>query len=286
MPTEQINITRLFEDVYGYPLNTATIEDALLRAYELSAPIEEKIRSALLNSETVHFDETGIRAAGKLNWLHAASSETCTCLFVHRKRGAAALESEASILKNFTGNAVHDCWSPYFKFDGMRHVLCGAHLLRELAGLMEKGSLWAEEMREFLLDLYKMPHPIAAAEEVRRHYHVISAHADAEESPPQSGSRGKPKHSVGRNLLNRLKKHEEGVLAFALEEDVPFTNNQAERDLRPAKVKQKVSGCFRTETGAQVYARLQAVVSTFRKQGLKVFASLRDLFSYRPITIC
>ena len=173
------------------------------------------------------------------------------CL-AHQKRGTAASESKASILKDFTGNAVHDCWSPYFSFDGMRHVLCGAHLLRELAGLMDDGSLWAEEMREFLLDLYKMPHPIAAADEVRNHYHVILAHADAEEPPPQPGGRGKAKHSAGRNLLNRLKKHEEGVLAFALEEDVPFTNNQAERDLRPAKVKQKVSGCFRTENGARV----------------------------------
>ena len=284
MPMEQIS--RLFEDMYGCPLSTATIEDVLQRAYELSAPVEEKIRSALLNSETVHFDETGIRAAGKLNWLHTASTESFTLMFVHQKRGVAALESEASILKDFTGNAVHDCWSPYFRFDRVRHVLCGAHLLRELAGLMDDGSLWAEEMREFFLDLYKMPHPIAAADEVRRHYHVILAHAEAEEPPQQQGRRGKSKCSVGRNLLNRLKKHEEGVLAFALEEDVPFTNNQAERDLRPAKVKQKVSGCFRTETGAEVYARLQAVVSTFRKLGLKVFTSLRELFSYRPIIVC
>jgi transposase len=284
MPMEQIS--GLFEDMYGYPLNTATVEDALQRAYELSAPVEEKIRSALLNSETVHFDETGIRAAGKLHWLHTASTGRYTHLFIHDKRGGTALESESSVLKYFTGNAVHDCWSPYFRFSGARHILCGAHLLRELAGLTENGSLWAEEMHEFLLDLYKMPHPVAAADEVRRHYHVISAHADAEEPPPQQGRNGKPKHSAGRNLLNRLKKHEEGVLAFALEEDVPFTNNQAERDLRPAKVKQKVSGCFRTENGAQVYARLQAIISTFRKQGLKIFASLRELFSHRPVTVC
>lgn len=283
MPMEQIS--GLFEDMYGYPLSTATVEGVPQRAYELSAPVEEKIRSAPLNSETVHFDETGIRAAGKLNRLHTASTGSFTHLSVHQKRGAAALESEASILKDFNGNAVHDCRSPYFRFDGVRHVLCGAHLPRELAGLMEKGSLWADEMREFLLDLYKMPHPIAAADEVRRHYHVILAHADAEEPPPRRGRRGKPKHSAGRNLLNRLKKHEEGVPASALEEDVPFTNNQAERDLRPAKVKQKVSGCFRTENGAQLYARLQAVISTFRKQGLKVFTSLRDLFSKRPVAL-
>jgi transposase len=148
------------------------------------------------------------------------------------------------VLKDFSGNAVHDCRSPYFRFDGMRHVLCGAHLLRELAGLMEDGSLWAEEMRELLLDLYKMPHPVTAAEEFRRHYQVIPAHADAEEPPPQQGGRGKPKHSPGRNLLNRLKKHEDGVPAFALEEDVPFTNNQAERDLRPAKVKTESQRLF------------------------------------------
>ena len=150
---------------------------------------------------------------------------------------------------------------------------------------MEDGSLWAEEMREFLFDLYRMPHP-AAADEVRRHYQVIPAHADAEEPPPLPGRRGKPKRSARRNPLNRLKRYEEGVLAFASEEDVPFTDNQAERDLRPAKVKQKVSGCFRTETGADVYARLQAVISTFRKQGLKVFASLRELFSHRPVPVC
>jgi transposase len=286
MPMEQISC--LFGDIYGHPLNTATIEDVLKRAYELSAPVEEKIRSALLRTETVHFDETGIRAAGKLNWLHVASAEMHTHLFVHKKRGNDALRSESSILKDFNGNAVHDCWSPYFRFDGVRHVLCGAHLLRELAGLMEDGSLWAEEIREFLLDLYKMPSGLLSAfkDEAHEHYRIILAHAEEEEPPMKKGKRGKPKQSPGRNLFSRLKKYQDGILAFAFEEDVPFTNNQAERDLRPAKVKQKVSGCFRTETGAQVYARLQAVVSTFRKQGLKVFGSLRDLFSHRPVTVC
>ena len=108
----------------------------------------------LLAQNIVHFDETGIRVGGKLHWLHTASTSTHTHLFIHEKRGKDALESEASILKNFKGTAVHDCWSPYFKFDGMRHTLCGAHLLRELNNLIENGSLWAEDMHEFLLDLY------------------------------------------------------------------------------------------------------------------------------------
>ena len=120
---------------------------------------------------------------------------------------------------------------------------------------------------------------------MRKHYHILLEQAQCEEPLPQPGKRGKPKQSPGRNLLNRLRKHEEGVLAFALESSVPFTNNQAERDLRPAKVKQKVSGCFRTQAGACVYARLQATVSTFRKQGLNVFATLRDLFACCPVML-
>jgi transposase len=283
MPLEQIS--RLFENLYGYDLNSATVEDALGLGYALAEPVEHQVIAHLQTQETVHFDETGIRVNGKLHWLHTASTATHTHLFVHEKRGAEALESETSVIKDFTGVAVHDCWSPYFNFEQARHVLCGAHLLRELNHLMENGSLWADEMHEFLLDLHKMPRPIVAAEEIRQHYRILLAQADLEEPPPQRGPRGTPKQSVGRNLFNRLKKHEDGVLAFAWEPGIPFTNNQAERDLRPAKVKLKVSGCFRTKPGAHVYARLQAVISTFRKQGLNVFTSLRELFLLRPVAL-
>ena len=283
MPLEQIS--QLLEDMYGYDLNSATIENILELGYKLAEPIESESMTSLRESATVHFDETGVRVAGKLHWLHTASTETHTHLFIHEKRGNEALTDEASVLQGFTGTAVHDCWAPYFNFEEARHVLCGAHLLRELSGVAENGSLWAEDMHEFLLDLYKMPRPIVAAVEVRKHYRIILAQGDLEEPPPQQGKRGKPKQSVGRNLLNRLRKHEDGALAFALESGVPFTNNQAERDLRPAKVKQKVSGCFRTKAGASVYARLQATVSTFRKQGENVFAALRKLFARRQVVL-
>ncbi|NJO17595.1 MAG: transposase [Thioploca sp.] len=156
---------------------------------------------------------------------------------------------------------------------------------RELAGLPENGSFWAGEMHEFRLDWYRMLRPILAPEEVRQHYHILLEPAQSEESPPQPGKRGKPKQSPGRNRLDRLRKHEDGVLAFALDWGVPFTNNQAERDLRPAKVKQQVSGGFRTPGGARAYARRQATVSTFRQQRLKVFATLRDLFAHRPVVL-
>ena len=283
MPLEQIS--QVFEDLYGYDLNSATIANTLECGYHLAEVIETQSIANLREANTVHFDETGVRVEGKLHWLHPAATETHTHLFIHENRGGEALNSEPSVLKGFTGTAVHDCWLPYFNFGDARHVLCGAHVLRELAALEENDSLWAPEMREFLLDLYQMPRPILAHEQVRQHYHIILARAEFEEPPPQPGKRGKPKQSRGRNLLSRLRQYEDGVLAFALESGVPFTNNQAERDLRPAKVKQKVSGCFRTKAGAHMYARLQATVSTFRKQGLNVFATLRDLFARRPVML-
>ena len=154
--------------------------------------------------------------------------------------------------------------------------------MRELAGLKEQGSLWAEEMHEFLLDLHGMPRPIPAAEDVRMHYRIILEQAGREEPPPQRGKRGRLKRSPGRNLLDRLRTHQDGILAFAIEAGIPFTNNPAERDLRGTKVKLKVSGSFRTLEGARVYARLQAVISTVRKRGENVFARLRELFSPPP----
>ena len=212
MPLNQIS--QLFEDIYGYEINSTTIERALKLGYTLAESVETENIANLLAQDVVHFDETGIRVGGKLHWLHTASTPTHTHLFIHEKRGKDALESEASIIKDFKGTAVHDCWSPYFKFDGMRHTLCGAHLLRELNNLIENGSLWAEDMHEFLLDLYKNSYP--NTEQIRQHYHIILSQADIEEPPPKPSKRGRPKQSVGRNLLNRLRKYEDGVLAFAV----------------------------------------------------------------------
>ena len=163
----------------------------------------------------------------------------------------------------------------------MRIANLQSRVLRELKSLIEEGRLWAQEMYELLLDLYHMPCPIVAEEEIRKHYQIILGHAEQEEPAPQPGKRGRPKKSRGRNLLDRLRTYQDSVLAFALEVGVPFTNNQAERDLRPAKVKLKICGGFRTVKGGVVYARIQALISTLRKRGRNVFAQLRDLFSLR-----
>jgi transposase len=152
LPLKQIN--QLFKDRYGYDLNSTTIEEALERGYDLAAPIVSQIMVHLLKEDTVHFDEAGVRVAGQLHWLHTAATEHHIHRFIHAKRGTEALNSSASVRKDFKGAAVHDCWSPHFNFDEVRHVWCSAHLLRKLAGLKENGSWWAGERHEFGFDLY------------------------------------------------------------------------------------------------------------------------------------
>lgn len=281
LPLERIS--QLFSDGYGYALNSSTVLANLQNAYVQLAPSEASIKRQLLAQEVVHFDETGLRSEGKLYWLHTASTSDYSHLFVHPKRGCDALNSTDSVLKDFKGIAVHDCWSSYFKFTDCRHALCGAHLLRELKALMDNDSNWAASMHAYLLALYETTRPLTATEKLLwlEHYQTILTEAELEEPPPTQGKRGRPKVSIGRALLNRLTKHQKAVLAFALIADVPFTNNQAERDIRPAKVKQKVSGGFRTLAGAKHYARVQAVISTLRKQGMNVFTALRDLFALK-----
>lgn len=286
MPLGQIS--QLFTDLYEYELNSATVETALEQGYELAAPLEAATMEQLKGAKVAHFDETGLRVAGKLQWLHTASNARYTHLFVHEKRGKDALRSEASVLKDFSGRAIHDCLAAYFEFTQALHGLCDAHIMRELQALIEEGSQWAAAMRTFLFELYDQSRPLQgqAAEDACQRYRQILSQAEQEEPPPQPKSgKGRPKNTPGRNLLRRLQQHQDAVLAFALREDVPFSNNQAERDLRPAKIKQKVSGCFRTQQGAEVYARLQAVISTSRKQERNVFAVLRNLFAHQPVTL-
>ena len=278
MPLQRIK--QLFTDLYGYAINSGTLLKNLRTGYELLEPTELQIKQGVLKSSVAHFDETGIRLEAKNYWLHTASTSSLTYFFIHQKRGREALESSASIIKDFKGNAVHDCWASYFKFQHCRHILCGAHLLRELCALIEMGSKWAKSMFKFLIKLYKVEYPLDKA---RARYKRILQKANKEEPQPSQGPKGRPKQSKGRCLYNRLKRYQDGVLAFAFEPDIPFTNNQAERDIRPIKVKQKITGGFRTFYGAQHYARFQAVISTLRKQSINVFDALRSVFNNSQI---
>ena len=276
LPLEQIS--QLFEDLYGYPINSSTIIDNLEESYQLLEPIEQQIKEKLLTEYVMHSDETGARVAGKLHWLHTACSENYTHLFFHPSRGKEALYSEQSILKDFKNNLVHDCWSSYFLFNNCTHIICNAHILRELTNLIEKGSNWANLVHQLLMECYNNDED-KPPDNLYQRYEAILVMADKEEPLPVYHKRGRPKQSVGRRLFNRLQKYKQGVLAFAFDKAIPFTNNQAERDIRCVKVKLKVSGGFRTTDGANCYARIQSFISTLRKQNLDVFEYLQFLIS-------
>ena len=273
-------VQAIFQDLYGVTLNEQTLQAQNELALACLEQDEAHIKDQLLKSEVVHYDETGFYVNKDRFWEHVASNGRYTALFVHPNRGAAAHEAHTSILPSFENWAVHDCWPTYFNFTGCRHAVCGAHLLRELSALIESGSIWAQNFHAFLLDLYQrsdhgramVPHNEQA--EVLLQYQALLQHADKEEPLPIQKPRGKPKKTKGRNLLDRLTKHQDAVLAFAFNPEVPFTNNQAERDIRPTKTKMKVSGCFRTQYGAEIYARIQSFISTVRKIQFNPFNEL------------
>lgn len=278
-------IRQLWTDVVGYAYNAATLSTAQAHLSEQLLPIEAHIKAQIQQAQVAHFDETGMRVTGKLYWLHVACTALWTYLFVHPNRGQKALKAEESVFLGCTRWLVHDCWSSYFAAGVGRHALCGAHLLRELQGQVERGRAWALALHTYLLALYKASRQGGLAANERRvweaYYRQLCEQGLAQEPPglvffnPVGGVLNKrPKQTSGRNLLDRLVAHEAAVLAFAFEPGVPFSNNEAERALRPAKIKQKVSGGFRTEAGAATYARLSGFIATLRKQHQPVVEQL------------
>lgn len=282
-------IGQLFAALYGYELNAATAQEMVQRTAQVM-PLAA-LKAGVAAANVVHFDETGIRENGKLKWLHNASTADWTYQFVHAKRGQAALTDEVSVLPHFQGVAVHDCWGSYFGFAGMKHALCNAPIVRELNGIIENNeSQWGEKMKELLLEMYQESEfgqgVIADIAPFAQRYEEVLEAAEKEEPPPaRVHPKGKLKRTKGRNLLQRLRQHQAAVLRFAHEPDVPFTNNQAERDIRPTKIKQKMNGGFRAQSGTASYCRIQSFISTLRKQGRQVFQELLSVIRGKPFEI-
>lgn len=276
---------QLFADLFGYQINESTILSNTARCHDHLERSERAIKEAVVAAPVGHYDETGVRTAGKLHWLHVACCTLYSYFFVHANRGRAALD-DAGMIGRTANWMVHDCWESYFHYTNGRHALCGAHLLRELRALTQKGNRWAGLFSTLLLDLHDLTDrgtgrlEKADRPSVERLYDDICQYADNLEplAYREKNRRGKAKQSDGRNLLTRLVRHRSAVLAFAFHQEVPFTNNLAERALRPAKTKQKVAGTWRTLTGAQHYARIRSFVDTARKQQRNVFHELKAVF--------
>lgn len=263
-------------------LTGRTVAEATLLAWlgRLNAALADWEAAAierLLECPVLHADETGLRIERNNHWLHSLGAGELTLKFMHRKRGRAAID-EIGIIPRYGGILVHDRWASYFLYQNCKHALCGSHLLRDLAFVEEAhGHAWAKRLKKLLLDTHRKvrerDHKAldeTAYKALRKRYRTVLTQARRElPTAPQriSGKRGRIARSDAENLHQALVKYETEVLRFARNPDVPFTNNRAERDIRMAKVKQKVSGCFRTPKYAAAYCRISSYLQSMAYQG-------------------
>lgn len=276
-----------FQDQMHIPISVGSIFNFNKDAYHQLAAFELWAQTQLAQSDQMHADETGINIGGKRHWLHCASTDSLTCFLPHAKRGTEAMD-EMAILPFFKGVLCHDHWKPYYRYD-CAHALCNAHHLRELERAWEQdGQPWAKRMQSLLIKIRTAVEnaggclPPDEAKRWRRRYRYLLKKADSECPPPdesqRKGKRGRLKRSKSRNLLERLRDFEEDVLRFMAVQNVLFTNNQGENDLRMTKVQQKISGCFRSMEGAKIFCRVRSYLSTCRKQGITSTEALTLLF--------
>ena len=278
LPEERL--AEVLRDLFGVALCTATLAGMVRQTAVRWRGFTQRVRDLLVSAPGVkHLDETGFRIAGRTQWLHVLSTPWLTFYRTSAKRG--------SLLAGLKGILVHDHWAPYFTLEGVLHGLCNAHHLRELQALVEFGKEdWAARMQRLLGRANRVvlrarergiELPRSLLERIERRYDRLVREAVAyHEALPAlaRGRRGRPKRRPGHNLALRLQKRRAAVLRFLHDPSVPFTNNQAEQDLRMMKLRIKISGGFRSEQGAQDFATLRSVLSTARKQGLNCIDAL------------
>jgi transposase len=287
---------QLLADLFGATLCKRTLENAIEEGSTRLEAVVETIRKALIASPVLHCDETGMRVEGKLHWVHSAGTKTLTYYTTHPNRGKKGSDA-AGVLSAFSGTAVHDAWSSYAQY-ACKHSLCNAHHLRELIPFAEEGALWAEGMILLLVEIKAAVEraksqeraplsPLLEAHFEGRYRKLLQQGYQANPPPldPPKDKRGRSKQTPARNLLLRLDTNREQVLAFMYDFAVPFDNNLAERDLRMIKLRQKISGGFRSMSGAQAFCRVRSYLSTLRKQDKNLLSALESVFRGNPVTV-
>ena len=239
--------------------------------------------------------ETGTRVDKKLWWVHDASNCEYTYLDISPKRGNAGME-QCGVLPEFKGIAMHDCWASYWNYPDIQHAVCCAHLLRELTGIDENHpeQKWASAFIDLLLEMKKVKDKaVEKGKDFLSYYHYhkfdkkydeLIGQARKENPLPETTEkkRGRKKKGKILALVERLANYKASVCLFIHNFNVPFDNNQAERDLRMIKVKTKVSGCFRTEEGARDYLKIMSYVGTAHKQGYNAYEAIKNAISGHP----
>jgi transposase len=280
-------------DLFGVRVSTGTVQQSIDEAARLLAPAVKQISEALREQPVVHFDESAMRVGRAPHWLHLASTRTLSWYGAHHKRGGEALDS-FGILPGFTGIAVHDGWRPYAAY-GCEHALCNAHHLRELVFIVESTQQpWAQQMIDLLcqarreVDLSVAGGNMALDPSRQRYYRRRSRELIARarrlnpaeaRAPTRVELRGRIRQSFTYNLVRRLQMQATEVWRFIADHRVPFDNNQAERDIRMPKLKQKISGCFRAVSGMQAFCTIRSYLATLRKQNRSLIDALTLAFA-------
>lgn len=275
----QKRLQQLFKDLFNLPIATSTIENTCKSINQNLENFEQAVLCKVLTADLKHLDETGLRVLSKTHWLHVASNDEVTYYHVSEKR--------KSLLPGLKGIVVHDHWKPYFQIPDVHHSLCNAHHLRELNARIDNGELWAYQMKRWMATALSMKYeygeegiPNDKQSRLMKIYDDIVAsglkyHESLTELPRKNKQRGKRAKRQGHNLLLRLKNFRDATTRFITAWHIPFTNNLAEQDLRMMKVQQKISGCFRSWTGARIFARHRTLISTARKQGWNIFQTIK-----------
>jgi transposase len=282
-------VQQLLNTLIDRLISEATLLGYVLQLHRALEHWEQEAIDALLKQPTIHVDETALRVDRTNHWIHVYAGGQITLKFLHPKRGREAIEA-INIIPRYAGVTIHDCWASYLSYEHCDHGLCGSHLLRELTFVIEaNGYRWAVSMKHLLLEIRTQVanslHKCLSADDylkLTKRYRVILARG-AKELPPipprQEGKRGRVAKSDAHNLWERFVRYEAAVLLFAKRPEVAFTNNRAERDLRMSKVKQKVSGCFRTRLYAEAYCRISSYLQTMAYRGYNPMVAIQMALS-------
>jgi transposase len=281
IPSERL--TQLCEDLFGQPFSEATLQAANERCAAQLSDFEKVLAELLVRAALVHLDESGVRAEGRLHWLHVVSTQTLTWYGIHPQRGTGALDA-FDILPRCRGWVMHDHWAPYFTYENCLHALCNQHLLRELKFLSDQHQeAWAADLSRYLRHLNERSRQEGPLGETQFKAVLARYRALVRRGRKRHARRaGRGRQSKAANLLDRLEDFDLHFLAFLWEPVVPFTNNQAEQDIRMIKVRQKISGGFRTLKGARLFTRLRSYLSTCRKQGLNLWTAIQQAMVGQP----
>ena len=282
-----------FEALYNHNISTGTLTNMSLQCYNRLEEFENTISEQLCKQDVVHFDETGYYVDDKRQWLHSASTAELTLYMPHAKRGKEAMDA-MKILPGFEGTAVHDFWASYMDYS-CSHSLCNVHHLRDLTFCEEQEkSVWAQGMKTLLLQMKEAvdlanqegrtnltPAQITSLENEYDQL-IIEGKLANPARKNQLLKRGRVRQSKTYNMIKRFDEHRKSILGFIWDFKIPFDNNLAERDIRMMKLRQKISGCFRSMSGAKIFARIRSYISTCKKQGLNIADALSMAVQKNP----